>query len=84
MLSLFISSIVFLIAAWYINRYLDGIEIPKGMARSMVVFMLASIVAWGSSILVDWVQGEPDVSQNGAPSVTDLNQLLNAAGQQKR
>jgi len=84
MLSLFVSSIVFVFAAWYINRYLNGIEIPKGMARSMVVFMLASVVAWGSSILVDWAQGEPEGSQIGTSSVTDLNQLLNAAGQQKR
>ena len=55
-LNLAVSTIVFFIALWYLNRYLDEQEIPKGMTRSILVLVLASAVSWGSGEIVDWVQ----------------------------
>lgn len=52
---LIISTIVFFIAAWYLNRHLDEHEIAKGMTRGVLVFVLASLVSWGSSALTDWL-----------------------------
>ena len=45
---------MFIIAAWYIRRLLDAHGIPKGMARGLVVFVLAYGVSWGAGELVDW------------------------------
>ncbi len=59
MLSLIISTIAFFVASWYIKRYLDDMEIPKGMTRGVLVFTLAAAVAWGVSAAVNWVQGKP-------------------------
>jgi len=77
MWNLIISTIVFFIAAWYINRYLDAQGIGKGMTRGMLVFSLASLVSWGAGEVVDWAQGPQPASQTSK----DLSQLLKAAGQ---
>ena len=77
MWNLIISTIVFFIAAWYIHRYLEEQGISKGMTRSLLVFVLASIVSWGSGEAVDWLSGtKPEAQSSG-----DLSQLLKAAGQ---
>jgi len=77
MLNLIISTIVFFIAAWYINRYLDEQGIGKGMTRGVLVFLLASLVSWGAGEVVDLAQGPQPASQTSR----DLSQLLKAAGQ---
>ena len=81
MWNLIISTIVFIIAAWYIHRYMDEQEIPKGMTRAISVFVLASIVSWVAGEAADWIQvkiqGPQPVSQNSG----DLQQLLKAVGQ---
>ena len=46
---------MFVIAAWYIRRWLDEQGLPKGMTRGLVVFVLAYMFAWGSGKLVDVV-----------------------------
>ncbi len=53
---LFVSAIVFFIAAWYLNRYLDQQGIAKGMTRGMLVFTLAVVMSWGAGAVVDWAQ----------------------------
>jgi len=75
--NLIISTIVFFIAAWYFHRYLDEQGIPKGMARKLSVFVLASLVSWGAGEVVDWIQGPQPTAQ--IPS--DPAQLLKALGQ---
>ena len=70
--NLIVSTIVFFIAAWYAHRYLETQEIPKGMTRSILVFVLASFVSWGAGEGVDWMQG----SQAAAQTTGDLSQLL--------
>ena len=36
MMNLVISTVAFFVAAWFLNRYLDGQNIPKGMTRTML------------------------------------------------
>jgi len=81
MLNLVISTIMFFLASWYIKRYLDGQNIPKGMTRAMLVFTLAAMVSWGSGTLVDWVQVKIEGPRAAAQTSGDLSQLLKAAGQ---
>lgn len=67
--NLIISTLVFFIAAWYINCYLDEQGIPTGMTRSLLVFTLAALVSWGSGEAVDWLNGTH-------PAPTDLSNRL--------
>ena len=77
MWNLIISTIAFSIAAWCLNRYLDGQGIGKGMTRGVLVFALASLVSWGAGEVVDRTQDPQPESQTSK----DLSQLLNAVGQ---
>jgi hypothetical protein len=81
MWNLIISTIVFFIAAWYIHRYLNEQGIPKGMARGLMVFTLASLVSWGAGEVADWTQEKIEGPQPAAQKVDDLSQLLKAVGQ---
>jgi hypothetical protein len=76
MWNLVISTIVFFIVAWYLNRYCDKQDIPKGTARSLSVFMLAYLLSWGSGELVDWLQGP----QPKSAATQDVSQLLKQLG----
>ena len=78
--NIIISTIVFVIAAWWIRRYLDEQGLPKGMTRGLVVFMLAYVVSWVSGELVDWAH---DKIYGVAPPTQveqDLKQLLKDSG----
>jgi VIT1/CCC1 family predicted Fe2+/Mn2+ transporter len=55
MTSLVISTIVFFVAAFFVKRWLDGMDIPKGMTRSIVIFVAAAVVSYGVAYLVDLV-----------------------------
>lgn len=81
MLNLIISTLVFFVAAWYLNRYLDGQGISKGMTRGVLVLVLASLVSWGAGEMVDWAQVKIEGPQAAAQTSGDLSQLLKAAGQ---
>ena len=83
MWNLVISTIVFFIAVWYANRFLDGHDIPKGMTRGMLVFLIASIVSYGSGELVDRMQGKKEDPHAAQKSPDDMTQLLKSVqGQQ--
>ncbi|MBI5430999.1 MAG: hypothetical protein HY938_11170 [Nitrosomonadales bacterium] len=75
MLNLIVSTIVFFIASWYLKKYLDEQEIPKGMTRGVLIFTIAALVSWGAGALVDWVQGPQ------AQTAGDLSQMLKSVGQ---
>jgi len=81
MWNLIISTIVFIIAAWFVHRYLDEHGIPKGMTRGLLVFVLASLVSWGAGEVVDWTQEKIEGPQSAAQTSDDLSQLLKAVGQ---
>ena len=53
MLSLMLSTVAFFAAGFFIKRHLEGMGIPKGMTRSIVVFVLALTVAYGVAFLAD-------------------------------
>lgn len=55
MLSLIISTVAYFVAAYFIKRYLNGMDIPKGMTRSIVVFTLALAIAYGVALVVGWI-----------------------------
>ena len=79
--NLVISTLVFVVAAWYFHRYLDEQGVPKGMTRALSVFVLASIVSWVAGEAVDWTQEKIEGPQVAAQQPVDLQQLLKAAGQ---
>lgn len=53
MLSILVSTIVFFMARYYINRYLDDIGVPKTFTRSAVAFCAALLVAYAIAYIVD-------------------------------
>jgi hypothetical protein len=50
-----ISTIVFMVAAWLIRRWLEENGVAKSMTRGFIVFVLAYAVSWASGEAVDWV-----------------------------
>ncbi len=81
MWNLIITTLVFFIAASYLGRYLEEQGLPKGMTRGTLVFVLASLVSWGSGEAVDWTQQKIKGPQPAAQTSDDLSQLLKLVGQ---
>ena len=73
MLSLFLSTIAFFMAAFFINRYLDEQGLDHNMSRKMLVGTLATIISIGAGWVVDKLDGDVDASQKNA-SLTDIMQ----------
>jgi Na+/proline symporter len=55
MASIIISIIVYFVAAYFIKRYMDDADIPKGMVRSAFIFTLALAISYGVAVLVEKV-----------------------------
>ena len=55
MTSLIISTVAFFVASYFIKRWMDDNDIPKGMARSVAIFVLAAALAYGAGWLVDHI-----------------------------
>lgn len=53
MLAIVLSTLAFFAASFFIKRRLEGMGIPKGMTRAIVVFTLALAVAYGVAFLAD-------------------------------
>jgi predicted PurR-regulated permease PerM len=75
MWNLVISTIVFVVAAWWTHRYFDKHEIPKGATRGILVFIIAFVVSWAAGKVVDWVQEKVEGPQ-AVTQTPDLTQLL--------
>lgn len=73
MWNLIVSTLVFFVAAWYIHRYLDKHEMPKGMTRSIFVFSLAYLVSWGAGEVADWAQQKIEKPQAVVQIPDDLS-----------
>lgn len=80
--NLLISTVVFIVAAKYLRQYLEQQGLPTGMTRGTLVFILASLLSWGSGELVDWgaakITGTPVPVQN-SDELQQLLQLIDAA-----
>lgn len=57
MTSLMLSTIAFFVAGFFIRRYLDSIDAPRGMTRSILIFCAALMIAYGVGALVDVIVG---------------------------
>ena len=79
--NLIISTIVFVIAAWYLHRYFEGQGIPKSLTRKILVFSIASLVSWGAGDGLDWIHEKIAGPQPVAHNEGDLLQLLKAVDQ---
>ena len=55
MLSIVLSTIAFFVASFYLRRYLDNMDIPKGMTRGTLIFVIALLIAYLVSLAVDYV-----------------------------
>lgn len=56
-LGLVVSTIAFFVASWYIKRWADDNDIPKGMTRNISVFVLAAGVSYVVGLIVDKLAG---------------------------
>jgi hypothetical protein len=54
MLSILSSTIAFFVAAFFIRRQLESMDVPKGMTRNALIFSLALAVSYGVALIVDW------------------------------
>jgi len=82
MLNLTISTIVFFVAAWFLNGYLDAQGIPKGLTRGVVVLVLAALLSWGAGWTIDWGQGKVEGQQATSRTTGGVSQLMKDADQQ--
>ena len=55
MLSLVVSTIAYFIAAFFIKRQLDEMDIPRSMTRSICIFVIAAALSYGVAAAVDWI-----------------------------
>ena len=53
--SLVLSTVAYFVASYFIKRRLEEMDIPKGMTRSIVIFVLALGVAYGVAFLADLI-----------------------------
>jgi hypothetical protein len=56
-LSLVLSTIAFFVASYFLRRWADDNEFPKGMTRSLGIFVFALAIAYGIAWLVDKMIG---------------------------
>ena len=57
MTSFITSTIAFFVAGYFIRRGLDDHDIPKTFTRTVVIFVLALMVAYAAAALVDRLVG---------------------------
>lgn len=57
MLSLFLSTVAFFVASYFLKRRFDELGFPKTIARGIVIFVTAMLVSYGVGFVVDRVAG---------------------------
>jgi hypothetical protein len=82
MLDLIISTLAFFVAVFFLNRYFDEQGMDKGMSRSLLVFLLASVVSVCVPLAVDFVSdgigGHKSAASEENGDVAQLLKLLSA------
>ncbi|WP_173060738.1 hypothetical protein [Sulfurimicrobium lacus] len=73
MLGLFLSTIAFFVAAFFMNRYLDAQGLDRNLSRKILVGTLATIVSFGAGWAVDKLDGDADAPQKNV-ALTDIMQ----------
>jgi hypothetical protein len=54
-ISIVVSTIAFFVASYYLKRWADDNDIPKGMTRNLTVFAVAIALAYAVAWVVDKV-----------------------------
>ena len=74
MLSFVLSTVVFFVAAYFLNRYLDGMGLDHSMSRKLLVGTVATVISIGSGWAIDKLGGDDasnvsivDTMQSGDP-----------------
>ncbi len=80
--NIILSTIAFFVALWYFHRRLDESGISKGMTRSILVFILASIVSFGVGAAVDWVFNKGSGAPQAAHASAAQQPALSGDGQE--
>ena len=73
LLDLILSTIAFFVAVHYLRRYFDDMGVRKGMTRSILIFVLASVASTVVSSVVEKVQGN---SANPMQNAAEIKKLL--------
>ena len=55
MLSMVLSTIAFFIASYYLRRYMDDADIPKGVTRSVLIFSIALMASYFVALAADYL-----------------------------
>jgi hypothetical protein len=55
MRSLLVSTVVYFVAAFFIKRRFEAMDIPRGMTRTLMIFCLALLAAYGAAAALDWL-----------------------------
>ena len=55
MTGIILSTIAYFVASHYIRRYMDEIDIPKGMTRSIMIFSLALVISYAVAMAADYL-----------------------------
>ena len=55
MRSLLVSTVVYFVAAFFIKRRFEAMDIPRGMTRTLMIFCLALLAAYGAAAGLDWL-----------------------------
>lgn len=73
MLSFLISSFVFFLAAYALNRYFDAQELDSSRSRKTLVLVVATFISIGAGWLIDKLDGDAALPQNNV-SITEVIQ----------
>ncbi len=55
MLSVILSVIAFFAASYFLRRYLDSMDIPKGMTRGTLIFSIALLISYLVALATDHI-----------------------------
>jgi len=50
-----VSTIAYFVAAFFLKRQFDDMDIPRGMTRSAMIFALALAASYAAQAGVDWI-----------------------------
>lgn len=78
MLDLIVSTIAFFVAVFFLNRYLDEQGMNKGITRSLLVFVIASVVSVCVPLAVDFVSGDTGAAKAESGDISQLIKSLSA------
>lgn len=75
-----ISTIVFVVVVWYLQKWLSRSDKPKSAPRGLGVVMLAFVLSSASGVLVDWALVKFDGPQPKPHMQLILEQMIENAG----